>query len=785
MLTHVGVRQLVEFLLKTGDLNATLGSDNSLQAGSRIHRKIQKQRSQSYQAEVPLSETIDYLGDNYVISGRADGIDVVNEQPLIEEIKTSDRSFDELSEGTLVLYWAQVKVYAYMYLKDHPGDQVTLKLTYVQTPVETITETKQQFSKEVIDAFFADLLAQYEQWLKLRKELNEQRIHSAQSLSFPFGQYRRGQRELAVSVYKSIFLETPLLAEAPTGTGKTISTLFPTIKAMGEELISRSFYLTAKQSTRRVAEQAIQLMSQTGLTIKSITLTAKDQMIFESEQDLSPEENPYMLGYYDRIKPAILDIITNESQFDKVVIQQYAQKHMVDPFEFSLDISLFCDVIICDYNYLFDPQVHLQRFFTAPDKNNVFLIDEAHNLVKRSRQMYSAALSSTPINDLMAELKQQPADNDALIKQFSALKRAFSRYGKIAKESVDQEVYQAAVVTNFNKAVGKLADAISDWLPKQENGPNLDHLLDYFFACRRYLLISQYYEEDRFMTRVSYSEWGYEFKQICLDPSYNLANSIALGRSAIFFSATLSPLSYYQRLFGLDDEDSGVQALPSPFDSKHQQIVITNNIQTTYRKRPDSITTICQTIMTMVTAKPGNYLIFFPSGKYLDQVYEAFSAAHPEINTVLQTDHMSEEERQTFLNQFNDQVHPKVGFALLGGIFSEGIDLKGQQLIGVGIVSVGLPQINSETNLLKDYFDDQVGDGFSFAYQLPGFNNVAQAVGRLIRTESDLGVIVLMDQRFSQTRYRNIYPTHWQNVQHSHDTNSLQIILTNFWKNQA
>lgn len=381
---QIGIRELVEFLLRTGDLSPVISSENTPQEGSRIHRKIQRSRPSTYTPEVALKTSFDYQDDEYVINGRADGIDTQDDQILIEEIKTSDLEYTAIPQATLDLYWGQVKVYAYIVLQDQDLASLTMQLTYVQTPDEIITTKQQTITKDEANQFFADLITEYKEWLKLRRELDERRISSAKQLKFPFANYRPGQHQLATNVYKAIMLEKHLFVEAPTGTGKTISTLFPAIKSMGEELIRRVFYFTAKQSTRHVAENTISIMSKKGLTLKSITLTAKDKITFPAEKDVVPEENPYMVGYYDRVRPAIKDLIQNENQITKETIQKYAEKHKVDPFEYSLDVSLFCDVIICDYNYLFDPQVHLQRFFSVPDKDNCFLIDEVHNLVQLS-----------------------------------------------------------------------------------------------------------------------------------------------------------------------------------------------------------------------------------------------------------------------------------------------------------------------------------------------------------------------------------------------------------------
>lgn len=408
MATKIGIRQLVEFVLRSGDLNETKNSQNTALNGARIHRRLQKQRGKNpdYQSEVYLKTEVTMNDNEYLISGRADGLKITDKSILIEEIKTSDQPFEELSDNTLELYWGQVKVYGYLILKDQPEfDHVTLRLTYFQVSTEKITTDEQVYSREELNAFFKNLIDEYEYWLVLRANLRKERNTSIKELQFPFPKFRTGQHELAAAVYKTILYETRLFVEAPTGTGKTISTMFPAIKAMGEEKIQRLFYLTAKQSTRRVAEEAIELMASKGLKLKSITLTAKDKIRFP-EQDVPPEKDPYMIGYYDRLKPALSDLLTNEDSITREVIEKYAKKHQVDPFEFSLDASLFCDVIICDYNYLFDPLVYLQRFFIEKDTDNFFLIDEAHNLVSRSRSMYSAQISDQKIAGLLKVAKK-------------------------------------------------------------------------------------------------------------------------------------------------------------------------------------------------------------------------------------------------------------------------------------------------------------------------------------------------------------------------------------------
>lgn len=781
----IGIRELVEFVLRSGNLNASMNSQNTALEGARIHRQLQSQRSADYQKEFTLEKLVDMNHHDFLIHGRADGVVLDAEHPLIEEIKTSDMPFEELSENTLTLYWGQVKVYAAILMADEDLPELTIQLTYFQRLTKKITQTEKQITRAEADDFLNDLIKDYAEWLRFREELHQQRNDSITSLPFPFGQYRIGQHELAAAAYKTIVLNKHLWVEAPTGTGKTISTLFPSIKAMGEDRINRLFYLTAKQSTRQVAEETIALLADKRLRIKSITLTAKDKITFEDEVGLQPEENPYMIGYYDRLKPAIKDLLTNEDLITRQIIETYAKKHKLDPFEFSLDVSLFCDVIVCDYNYLFDPQVFLQRFFAIDhDDDNFFLIDEAHNLVSRSRDMYSAEITSDPLLKLIDQYKQNPDLADAPRKHLQKLNKAFRKFSKPLRDSGDPSSIFSEEVTDFNKAIRKLTDYLHDWLVTQPKSDMIDATLDYYFSCLSYLKISDYYD-DTYRTKISLDERDdhrISFKQICLDPSAFLQESLNKGHGAILFSATLSPLDYYQRVLG-GDEDSLCYQLKSPFPPQNQRILITQYIQTTYRQRQASLGNIIESIHSLVAGKTGNYLIFMPSYRYLDSVSSAFHTKYPDIKINIQNPQMTEPSRQAFVDQFKDNpAESLVGFAILGGIFSEGIDLKANRLIGVGIVSVGLPGISDENDLLKDYFDQQDQNGFAFAYQLPGLNNVFQAAGRLIRGSHDAGIILLMDQRFGASRYTHLFPSHWQNYQRVFQPQQLEQEITTFWK---
>ncbi|MGV0168181.1 ATP-dependent DNA helicase [Furfurilactobacillus sp. WILCCON 0119] len=780
----LGIRELVEFVLRSGDLNPqTDGSHNTAQMGARIHKELQTERLAAhpdYQKEVGLKIPVMMNGQEYSVHGRADGIFTTDETVHIEEIKTSGLAFEDVPESTLALYWGQAKVYGYLLMKERELTAVTLQLTHYQVEDDAITVTEQVLTLTDAETFFQQLIDEYEAWLILRADLRKQRDESINALAFPYPEYRNGQHELAVAVYKTIMLKKQLLVEAPTGTGKTISTLFPTIKAMGTGLIQRTFYLTAKQSTRRVAEDALALMATDGLALKSITLTAKETITFPEEADVLPVDNPFMLGYYDRLKPALMDILAHENQLTRAVIETYARKYTLDPFEFSLDASVFCDVIICDYNYLFDPQVYLQRFFSDADEDNFFLVDEVHNLVNRAREMYSITVTERAV----LALKPLYKSDRRFHRQVNALARTFKDFKQLLTEQHQEELVSQPELTTFSQAVERFVLFLGRWLPKHPDDNDLSVVLDLYFACLNYLHLCEEYGP-MYRTRIFKTNQGVAVRLVCLDPSSFLNRSLHLGRGAVLFSATVSPLAYYQRVLGVD-QDGLTYQLPSPFVPEHQEILVTDYLQTTYRERTANQAALLASIEALIDGQTGNYLIFFPSYGYLETVATAFEQAHPTMTIIRQTVGMTGDDRDAFLAEF--QAAPAkslVGFAVLGGIFSEGIDLPADRLIGVGIVSVGLPGLNSETDLIKDYFNGNNGRGFEFAYQLPGFNNVLQAAGRLIRSRHDRGIVVLMDQRFAQPRYRQIFPQHWQHWQQVGSVQQLTAQIATFWQREG
>lgn len=787
MAIKLGIRQLIEYTLKSGDLSPQTTSNNTAVAGARIHRKLQKQGGADYQKEVMLRYPCQLDQQDYLIEGRADGviIDPDSQETLVDEIKTSTPAFSDLSQDALTRYWGQTKFYAWLLCEKLDLDQITGQLTYYQTTTDHITRTQKTWTRIKLKGFVQDVLERYEYWLHLRSNWCQKRDRAARALTFPYPKFRPQQRQFAGIVYKTCAAQKILLAEAPTGTGKTIATLFPAAKALGSGYAQRLFYLTAKTSTRLTAETTLKALRQSGARLKSITLTAKDKISFAEEKAATDTLSKYARGYYDRLKPALQDLFQHEDQWDRATIEKYAQKYTLSPFEFSLDASLLADVIIGDYNYLFDPQVYLQRFFANPQAGNIFLIDEAHNLVSRSREMYSDTLAATTFwtLDQKTQIKNKTRTLNDLHRALTPICHALQDLAaNFTDPNADPKILDDPPETVMKAAVQSL-EALGTWLSAHEQHPLREEVLDNFFSLNHFLKIADYYDENyRTILRADAKS---AIQLLCLDASENLQHCLDKGDAAILFSATLTPMSYYQETLTNHDGDVLNYRMASPFPMAHQDVIITRQIQTTYTKRQANQDKIIAALTTMVQAQTGNYLIFLPSYQYLLAIATAFQAAAPQIQVITQAAAASEQEHQDFLKAF--QSHPKqalVGFAVLGGAFAEGIDLRGDRLSGVAIISVGLPGLSLTNNLLQQHYQAKNHQGFAYAYQLPGFNKVLQAAGRLIRSETDRGVVLLIDARFANRNYRQLFPAQWQEAKLIHDKTALQHELHQFWQQQ-
>ena len=774
---RISVRSLVEFILREGDIdNRVSGSmeKDAMLLGGKIHRKIQSRMGTNYTAEVPLKIQMPCDGFVLQIEGRADGVLKDDGKVLIDEIKGILRSLEHL-EAPVPVHLAQAKCYAYIYAVQNSLKCIDVQMTYCQMETEEIRRFCQEFEFQELQTWFQDLVTQYEKWAKFEIEWRNVRNDSIRQIEFPFP-YREGQRDLVVSVYRTILRKKKLFIQAPTGVGKTMATVFPAVRAMGEGLGEKIFYLTAKTIMRTVAEQAFSLLKEKGLLYKTITLTAKEKICFCEEAECNPDACPYAKGHFDRVNDAVFDLITHSGDWSREVLEEQAKKHMVCPFEMSLDVSNWADAVICDYNYAFDPQAHLKRFFSESGKGEyLFLIDEAHNLVERGREMYSASLYK---EDLLEVRKLVKAEDPKLAKGLSECNQQFL---ELKRECDHYQILKS--VSHIALKLMNVLSKLEDYLEECKDAEKKKRVLDFYFAVRSFLNIHDIMDENYVIFSEMMEDGRFQIKLFCVNPAVNLQNYLEQGNSTIFFSATLLPVHYYKKLLSVEKDDYAVYA-HSSFPQENKFLFIGTDVSTRYTRRGESTyQRFARYIAVMAEQKKGNYMAFFPSYRFLEEVHTCFlECVDHEVDSICQVSYMDEEQREEFLEEFEQEREKSlVAFCVMGGIFSEGIDLTDDKLIGAVIAGTGLPQVCTEREILKQYFNAADMDGFDYAYLYPGMNKVLQSAGRVIRTESDRGVILLLDDRFRAMRYREVFPREWQQYQLGSVKNLEQEIRT-FWE---
>lgn len=774
---RISVRSLVEFILREGDIdNRVSGSmeKDAMLLGGKIHRKIQSRMGTNYTAEVPLKIQMPCDGFVLQIEGRADGVLKDDGKVLIDEIKGILRSLEHL-EAPVPVHLAQAKCYAYIYAVQNSLKCIDVQMTYCQMETEEIRRFCQEFEFQELQTWFQDLVTQYEKWAKFEIEWRNVRNDSIRQIEFPFP-YREGQRDLVVSAYRTILRKKKLFIQAPTGVGKTMATVFPAVRAVGEGLGEKIFYLTAKTITRTVAEQAFSLLKEKGLLYKTITLTAKEKICFCEEAECNPDACPYAKGHFDRVNDAVFDLITHSGDWSREVLEEQAKKHMVCPFEMSLDVSNWADAVICDYNYAFDPQAHLKRFFSESGKGEyLFLIDEAHNLVERGREMYSASLYK---EDLLEVRKLVKAEDPKLAKGLSECNQQFL---ELKRECEHYQILKS--VSHIALKLMNVLSKLEDYLEECKDAEKKKRVLDFYFAVRSFLNIHDIMDENYVIFSEMMEDGRFQIKLFCVNPAVNLQNYLEQGNSTIFFSATLLPVHYYKKLLSVEKDDYAVYA-HSSFPQENKFLFIGTDVSTRYTRRGESTyQRFARYIAVMAEQKKGNYMAFFPSYRFLEEVHTCFlECVDHEVDSICQVSYMDEEQREEFLEEFEQEREKSlVAFCVMGGIFSEGIDLTDDKLIGAVIAGTGLPQVCTEREILKQYFNVADMDGFDYAYLYPGMNKVLQSAGRVIRTESDRGVILLLDDRFRAMRYREVFPREWQQYQLGSVKNLEQEIRT-FWE---
>lgn len=779
---RISVRNLVEFILRAGDLdNRRIGAPaEAMLEGGRIHRMIQRRMGSEYMPEVSLRYICDTGEYNIIIEGRADGIITESTGVTIDEIKGTYRDLSRLKEPEKV-HIAQAKCYAYIYSVKERLDNIKIRMTYCNIDTEEIKYFYEYYNFEDLNAWFKDVIEEYKKWADFQFEWSKKRQESIARLEFPF-EYRQGQKELVTYVYQTIFHKRKLFIEAPTGVGKTISTIFPAVKAMGTDKNDKIFYLTAKTITRTVAEQTFQLLRNNGLSFKSVTLTAKDKICFMEECECNPDYCPYAKGHYDRINSAVFDLLTAADDFNRDIIEEYAGKHQVCPFEMCLDMSLFCDGIIGDYNYVFDPHVYLKRFFgNGVQGRYTLLVDEAHNLLERGRDMYSASIIKENflsmkkiVNQLSGKLEKQIAKQlEKCNKELLLFKRTCDNCEEV--EEID----------SFVRALTRLSSLIDNYFDESDDTPIRAELLEFFFEINHFLDIYERIDDNYVKYTEMMENGNFKLKLFCVNPSKNLQECMERAESTILFSATLLPIQYYKKLLGGVSEDYEVYA-HSVFRPEKKGLFIGKDVTSKYTRRcKEEYKKIACYLYEIVKNRHGNYMAFFPSHGFLQQVYEQFAEIYGEeevVECILQSDNMDEAAREQFLGRFVcnedcnlnaeicmdidiEEEKSLLAFCVLGGIFSEGIDLKNDRLIGAIIVGTGIPQVCNEREILKNYFNARGDNGFDYAYRYPGMNKVLQAAGRVIRTADDVGIVVLLDERFLNHTYYNLFPREWESYE--------------------
>ncbi|WP_105300595.1 ATP-dependent DNA helicase [Anaerococcus marasmi] len=772
MLVKISVRNLIEFVMRSGDIDNTFRDNTRMIEGIRAHQKIQKSYGLNYNKEYSLKNLTSISGIDFQVEGRADGLIKDKNSYTIDEIKSTKRKLEEIDDKNK-LHWAQAKCYAYFFSVDKDLDEINISLTYVSTENYKTKIFKKSFTREELEIFYIDLLKKYIDFSKIITKNLEDRNTSSKALNFPYGEYRKGQRKMAVVVYTAILKEKNLFVDAPTGIGKTISSIFPSIKSIGEDLSDKIFYLTAKTTTGKEAIKSLKLLEENGLKIKAVQITSKDRICLNDEVRCNPDDCPFAKGHFDRVNDALKDILTKETIMDYDIITSYAERYRVCPLEFEFDIASYSDFIICDYNYVFDPTVFLRRFFEEISSRYIFLIDEAHNLLDRARDMYSFSFRDSDFKELRTcfDINKHKKIIKVLDEVILNFDNNYEKYGK------KLHYYTKNHIDSLDKILLELAKKMEKFLIEEKDDRNYDYVLEMYFNINSYLKISDYFMEG-FYNVISFDEENEDkiFEIKCVDPSHILKKKYDYARSTVFFSATLSPMPFFMDMLGA--RDSLKLRLDMPF-STDNLLILQKSISTRYRDRLRNVSLISDLINEFINSKEGNYFIFFPSFSYLEAVAGDYTVRYKD-DILIQDRAMSQLDRSKFIKKFTEESK-EVAFVVLGGIFSEGVDLIGDRLIGSMIISVGMPGVSFDRNLIREHFDREGLSGFDYSYTFPGINKVFQAAGRVIRSEDDRGIIYLVDDRYTWNQYQMLFPKHWNRIKFLNQSEELKNITDKFW----
>ncbi|MBE6702878.1 MAG: ATP-dependent DNA helicase [Ruminococcaceae bacterium] len=795
---ELSVRELCALAHQSGSLE--FGSPRqrieAMRRGGELHRKMQA-KEKNYTAEVFLRNTVSFHGIFYTVEGRADGVIEENGELTVEEIKTTRGT--GFSVGARGDAYSQLRCYAHFLAQKNHLSKIHLRMRVVHSDTGEIKDHCSVATADELYAFYLSLLERIEPYAREEIARREDRIPTARSIGFPYQHPREGQTEMAQSTFRAIRKGQRLFAQAPTGIGKTMSALYPAVKALGEGLCDRIFYLTAKASTRREAFAAAGKLFAAGAILRTVTLHAKEQMCLREGgcrsggvSRCNSKDCPYAKGYYDRSRDAIWALLSANHGFTASLITQAGKQHRVCPYELSLDLSEYCEIIICDYNYAFDPAVYLRRYFDANEGERgeyVFLVDEAHNLPDRARDMYSMRLSAQPFEAVYARVEPDadPLLEEALGGFLIAMRRlaGLCTENRQKNENGTENGYylNRKPLMNFLETVSKTKGKLERFQKKNPGHGLTEAITELVSLLRQFLSLSECYD-DRFLTYIEMLESRVTVQIFCLDPAGVLNVAMGRARAAVFFSATMAPLDYFSDILG-GGKGAKMIDLPSPYDPARLCVTVASSVSTRMEDRDKSYRRIATLIAATVSAKAGNYLVYFPSYDYMEKVLEQFLDKYPQVPHVVQQRQMRAKDREEFLRYFKeDEGQLRVGFCVLGGSFSEGVDLPGSRLIGAIVVGVGIPGLSNERNILRDYYESKCESGYDYAYTFPGMNRVLQAAGRVIRREEDKGVVVLIDSRYAEEPYLHLYPKHWQGMMAASTPSALAQRLRLFWQEE-
>ena len=793
-------RELCMLALRHGDLDGFLLGAGELPRDDReMFYRLQSEAGAYYNPDVELCNTTSFGGLYYTVSLTADGV-IRKGGVEVDKIKCVKGKSFFASPDELTL--ALLKCSAYFLAVKEGLSVIDGRVSYYNVENKKLKYFRYRFLLSELKNFYDGLIEK----ISYRGEIARQRVceglPSAESAVFPYGELREGQENMIRSCYSALKGGRRMFVEAPTGTGKTISALFPAVRALGKGYIDKIFYLTPKTATRKEAFAAAAKLYSSGVRLRSVVITAKEQLCqcparrAEGIDRCSSEICTNSRGYYDRVDAALREMLENYSGYPTGLIVETAKKYGVCPYELSLDLSELCDIIICDYNYAFDPSVYFRRYFGAQGRGTqekyAFLIDEAHNLADRAREMYSAELRRSDFERIMGMIAENDICREEISDILSPVISVFSVIRKLCRHDIVKDeqgnergfYISSSPAEHIDRILGTFLKSCDKWLKG-----NPQHYLakKLRFACsqvRRYITVGEYFDRGfRFYGQIEGGDISVRI--YCLDPSDVMNSLLNRAASAVMFSATLTPPEYFCDVLG-GGKSAEKLTLISPFPSENLCVAVADYVNTRFDSREDNAKRFATVIAASVTSRPGNYIAYFPSYQCLEQTYDVFAKKYPRVECVVQKKNMSVREREEFLSAFkDDRGRMRIGFCVLGGVFSEGVDLPGSRLIGSIIFGVGLPGLSNERNIIKEHFDLKSDDGmgYDYAYTYPGMNNVLQAAGRVIRTGEDCGIVVLADDRYATPKYRGLFPAHWKGVKYAGNASSLAEIIRRFWEN--